>query len=375
MSLVTQFFKLTKLNIKRLSKYFVSIIIATVLLLVVCGTAGFFVSKNLYQEKTFEHISIGYYIPEGDEYYNYAMGIVGSLEGMADIISLTQVTNLEKGYDLIDNGDLMYLLVAPEDFFTSVLEGSNLPIEIVVRDNVSIGSYIVNELFISYAKYLGIAQAAVYSELDTLRNHELDPDLISAIQDKVNTINLSRALNKSTFITEITATNESSYSLDKHYMAAATMLALFLMSIVFLPVMQSYTNGMKTRFKLCRIDKVQLYISHVITSCIALYVSFLICYISISVIYKYINIKGLVSCLLPIMGIALIVALIGTITKDNFSGNMTILLVAIIIIYIGGGLIPNAMLPNIIQRLSDYLPGKYILSGIANALFGGAYAS
>ena len=79
--------------------------------------------------------------------------------------------------------------------------------------------------------------------------------------------------------------------------------------------------------------------------------------------------------LLPVLAISLIIALIGTITKDNFSGNLTILLVAILITYIGGGLIPNAMLPGIIQKISDFLPGKYILSGIANALFGGNYAT
>ena len=375
MSPISQFIKLTKANIKRLSKYTVSMIISVILLLIFCISAGMLISKNLYKEKAFENISIGYYIPEGDSYYSYALGMVNNLEGFANTISLKQVSDIEKGYKMVENGDIMYLLVAPENFFTGIIDGTNPPLEIVVKDNSSIGSYIINELFISYAKYLGIAQSAVYSTLDTLRNANEDTELISTLQDKVNTINLARVVNKELYIEEITATNENSYSLDEHYMASATMLVLFLISIVFLPVMQNYTNGMKTRLSLSNVSFGLRYISHVITCMVALYATFIISYFSISVYNKKININGMLYGLLPVLAISLIIALIGTITKDNFSGNLTILLAAILITYIGGGLIPNAMLPGIIQKISDFFPGKYILSGIANALFGGNYAT
>ena len=46
------------------------------------------------------------------------------------------------------------------------------------------------------------------------------------------------------------------------------------------------------------------------------------------------------------------------------------LFTAIAIAYIGGGILPHAMLPRIIQNISTYLPGQYLISNLAHSLFG-----
>lgn len=49
---------------------------------------------------------------------------------------------------------------------------------------------------------------------------------------------------------------------------------------------------------------------------------------------------------------------------------MTLLAVTLILTYIGGGILPSALLPKIIQQLSAFMPGTYIIKIFGYALFG-----
>lgn len=359
-------------DLKRLKNYIASILIATIIIGTICGIAGYLVSKNIYKQGTKEIIGIGYYLPEDgkEEMNNMGIGMLQNMESMKTTATLIQVDTIEEGYELLKREDILYFIIVPEKFISSIMNGTNTPLEIIVWDNSTITSYIANEMFISYAKYLGLAQSAVYSTIDAAYNHDLTKEERNSIRTMVNLTFLDRSLNKDSFFDIIDSSSEGKANLLQHYLASAVMLSLMFMSFVFMPHLQGYNSSMQTKLSTVGIGQLQIFISGWISSVAGLYLSFIPCFIGISLIAKVFNPIGLITVLPAILIIGGIVSAVSNLSKSIFSANMTMLILGIFIAYVGGGIIPSAMLPNIVQKLSDLMPGKYLISNIAASLFG-----
>ena len=181
MSHIHMFFNFIRANCKRLLHYLPSMFVSLLLLLLLTGTAGFYLSRHLYKENVFSAISIGYYLPQDDnlDLNQLGIGMLQDLEGMEETVQLVQVNSVEEGYNMLASHEILYLIIVPEQFFSGIMDSTNVPLDIVVYDNSSISSYIINELFMSYAGLLGTAQAGIYSGLDTTRAHEFTPEAVS----------------------------------------------------------------------------------------------------------------------------------------------------------------------------------------------------
>jgi len=365
------FFRLIRTDLLRLRKYILQILVSIILLLFVCAFAGYFISKNLYKEDTFQTVNIAFYLPESDssEFDEMALGMLNNLASINEVASLIRVNSPEEGYSLINSKEAMFLIIVPKDFVMGILDGTNPTLDIIIQDDSDITSYIANELFLSYAKYLGIAQSGVYSALDIMRLHHIDDEEMSTIQNYVNLTYLDRSLNKDSYITTSSVTDENNYSLLQHYMAVAVLLSLFFVSFVIMPLLQGYNNGINTVLNSNRITILHILSSKFIYSFFALYIAYLPCHLSISIYFGKINPLGVITPIPTLFIIALIISVISSLRKDNFTGNLSILVFALVIVYIGGGILPTALLPSIVQKLSSYMPGTYMIMNISNALF------
>lgn len=366
------FLRLIITDLKRLKNYIWQIFAAVLILLTVCASAGIIISKYIYKEDAFQTIRIAYYIPEDDDikYNRLAIGMLKDMQSMQEIAELVQTSTIEEGYSLLERGDILYFIIVPERFFSGIMDSTNPPLDIVVKDNETISAYIANELFLSYAKYLGIAQAGIYSMLDTVRNHDLDSERIYELQDRVNLIYLNRALNKDGYIEHIEATNEGVYTLEQHYIASALMLSLFFTAFVLMPFLQGYNNGITTSLSVVKINSIHIMASRTISMLAAVYASYIPCFLAISIYGGHFNHSGLVTAFPAVFAIAAIIAIISTLSKNVFTGNMLILTLTVAIAYVGGGIAPTATLPSAIQTISNYLPGKYIINCLSQALYG-----
>ena len=228
MSHIHMFFNFIRANCKRLLHYLPSMFVSLLLLLLLTGTAGFYLSRHLYKENVFSAISIGYYLPQDDnlDLNQLGIGMLQDLEGMEETVQLVQVNSVEEGYNMLASHEILYLIIVPEQFFSGIMDSTNVPLDIVVYDNSSISSYIINELFMSYAGLLGTAQAGIYSGLDTTRAHEFTPEQIRELSNRVNFVYLDRVMNKTNYMKTIQAEDAGSVTFTQHYAAFAIILSL-----------------------------------------------------------------------------------------------------------------------------------------------------
>lgn len=372
MNSFAMFLKLTKANIKRISRYYAAIVIATVILFLFCGLVSRFLSENFYKEKIFEKFCIAYYLPEDTDlqYNTMAVSMISELSGMKETTNLIQVNSVEEGYRMLENGSALYLIIVPEDFLRGIMYGYNYPLEIVVRDHSSIASYIANELFLAYGRYLGTAQAAVYSGIDVAVENGMSAEDIQNIQDRINFTFLDRSLNKDTYINKIKATNEGSYTLLEHYLAVAVIMTICFMSFILIPAIQGYSKGIKTKLDVHGIKSFQILLSNTIAIFPAFYISFAICYIALLCInHRLILPLGFVIIIPVLFVISFITSCISMLSKNQLTAGLFIFLILFAVLYIGGGFIPDMLLPQIIQRVSDIMPFRFFISSFEHALF------
>lgn len=367
------FLNLLKTDLKRTKKYFIPVISAIIIILLICGSAALLISSNLYKEQTASTFKLAYYLPDDSDKKNNSVvaNMIGRTNSMNEIVTLIEVSDLEDGYELIKKGEVLYYIIVPEGFFTGIMTGDNKPLDIVVRDNSGINSYIANELFLSYADYLGTAQAAIYSMLDTVREDELSDSEIDFLQNKVNLIFLDRALNKDEYLDEKEATMEGSYTLTEHYLASALMISLFFMAFVIMPLLTGHGKGVMLRLRCSKINSLHIFLSNYLDTLLLLYIAYLPCYAGISIYSRHLNLTGLFTIIPTIMIIGAIICIVTQLCNGNiFAANITLLLVTIIIAYVGGGILPHAMLPTAITELSGIMPGSTLIENIAFSLFG-----
>ena len=361
-------FKLLSANIKRLKQYITPILISTAILISICTAVGYTVSSHVYtSDVAYKDIHVGYYLPDdGDKAYN---NMALNMLDVSDTITLIQVDSIDAGKELVKKGDLDYLVIIPENFFSGILDGTNPSISIVVHDSSDISAYIVNEFFFSFASYLGGAQAGIYSALDTFWEYNFDDDTIDALSDHINLVFLDRALNKNSFIEDVSATNEGSFTLSEHYLAVAVLITMMLMAFILMPFLQGCNSAVKNRLKLKHIGTAKLLVSNVICTMLALYITFIPCYVLISVLTSHINPAGLIIIFPAILVCSTIISLTASVSSNEFTGNLAMLAVTLFITYCGGGVLPLSLLPDAVRHISGFLPGEYLIDWISYALF------
>lgn len=366
------FLHLTVAGIKRLKNYIPHILISVIVILSICGSVGVFISKYIYREDSLTKVNIAYYLPDDDDLAsnNFGLNIIKDMDGTKEIVNLIQTDTIDEGYELLDKGDVLYYIIVPENFFSGIMDSTNPRLTILFRDNSHITAYISNELFCSYARYLCVAQSGVYSAINTMRNHDITTVERQAIQNLVNMTYLDRSLNKDSYIVKEEATNVGSHSLKEHYLASAVMLTLFFISFVLFPWLQGCKKGVVVKLNSYKITSFHIFLSNCIVTIPALYMAFIPCFLIIAFMSGNIYLPGLLLIIPVLILISLIINIVSSVCSNQFTSDMVILTLTLIIAYIGGGVFPNAMLPDAIKSLSPFLPGEYILTGIANSLFG-----
>ena len=160
-----------------------------------------------------------------------------------------------------------------------------------------------------------------------------------------------------------------SVTLTQHYAAFAIILSLCFLAFLLIPYLQGTGNGICECMKLYHLNRGHILAANMIHTFLALYILFLPCYIGISIWMGHANLNGLLTIIPALLLIALLIAGIATFSRSTFSANICLLFVVLVLAYCGGGLLPDVLLPKVIQQIRPYLPGTYVMQIFCHALY------
>lgn len=371
MNLYNRLSLLIRANIKRLKSYIPKLLTTTILLVIICSVAFSIITRKLYTENTYEVVNIAYYLPEDDdERYNLvALRMMENMESISEVANLTRVSQVEEGYDMLEAGEILFYVIVPEQFFTGIMDGTNPKLTIIIHNYDSMDTYIANELLLSYARYLGIAQSGIYSGLDTAWEHDFPDEEVAKILDNTNIIYLERALNHENYLKTVDAKDAGNYTLTQHYIASIIVLVLFFSGFILSSFIQRKNKGLITLLDCNGVNGFYRYISDTIAVTLALYFVFIPCFIAVCIYIKSFPAMALLEIIVVTLIVSLIICLCNLGHNNVLTANLTLFVVSLSLIYIGGGILPVSFLPGIVRHISVFLPGEYLIKIVEHALF------
>ena len=367
------FLKLTAANLKRLKKQLPAILFVSIVVFACLAIAGNYIATHMYQSESREPFGIAFYIPEVED-SNYKGVVVNMLQNVNTIkqtVKLIQVDTEEEGYRMLDDDTVSFFVLIPEGFFSGIVHGNVPPIQILVHDKNSIISYIANELFTAYAKYLSVDVAATFSVNEAALALDVPTETRHAYLEKLDLAYLDRTLNKDAYLRVINPTNEGVFTLLEHYTGVALLLTISFIGFFLIAMFHDMNAGMKNRLSLAGIKTPHLLISNTITSLAAYYAGSLPCVILIGFYNRHINPIFMLRLFPALLILALMTAIAVSCSAGPFSGSLLYFCVILLITYVGGGVLPQALLPAVVRTASNFLPGKFMIEAFCTTIFGG----
>jgi hypothetical protein len=215
-----------------------------------------------------------------------------------------------------------------------------------------------------------VAQAGIYSGLDTIRENGGTAEEENEVLNNTNIIYLERALNHDNYLESVDAKDAGDFTLVQHYIAAAIILALCFSGFVISLWLPGTGEGVGFCLSVRGLNSFTRFMSEFIACIIAVYTSCLPCLIAVWFYNGHLYAKALVSIIPAAIIIAFFISLVCHFSHSVFSANMVIFFLTMLFMYIGGGLIPGSFLPELIRHISRYLPGEHLIRLVAGSLFG-----
>lgn len=274
-------------------------------------------------------------------------------------------TDEDTARKMVENNEAAAALIIPEGFVESVKDGSNAPIDVEFADNSTIISLILRQLSVAGAGTLSAAQAGIYTQYDIYKNYGL-LSYDDEANRYLNEVYLKYVLERGTIFHKIKASPTGSLSIPDYYKCAGAALVLLFTGIScfsFLcapnPVFEAYSSAKGISYPIRFLTKLMV-IS--VFSMILMAIPF----------PSIIQLAILIPAILCSNSIAL---LIFKLCPSPSTGIFALFIFNFVSAFLSGYFIPTSFMPDIIGKISKFLPAGMILKQYQYAQSGGIAAT
>ena len=274
----------------------------------------------------------------------------------------------------LKDGTVCAVLLFPEQMISGILDSTNIPARLYLPEGDSFPSLLLAKFAEAGALTLGSAQAGIYAASDLYREYGIS-NLRSDIYYEINLVNLKYALDREAVFSARSTTATGELSLIEYYGGT-----LFLCLLLFLGagmggfLCNALPNALTEQLRRNGIGafcfEASLYLP------MALFYLLALALLSLAASLLLPEIVFTPSALLFLLGIALCLAaytqVVFSLFRNAGRGLLAYTFVGLLMIFLAGGFLPYAFLPNTFATLTPYLPLGACLSGlrrfIGNAL-------
>lgn len=359
------------LQLKRVIKAVPRLLAGAVLPLILAGMAVFWAFRHSALQTKNILSPVALVNHDSETYLNFILPMITEAEAAG---SFSFVLMEEKEAMLaLENGNVCAVLVLPEQMFSGILDSTNVPARLYLPEGDSFPSLLLAKFAEAGALTLGSAQAGIYAASDLYREYGLT-EYRSDIYTEINLANLKYALDREAIFSSRSATATGELSLTEYY--GSTLLLFLLLSLgagigsclcAALPQTlhdQMKRNGIRGfcfEASLC-LPLALFYL--VATTLLMFAVSALFPEFSFSPVVLFF-LLGMVLCL------AAYTQLLFTLFRNAGRGLLAYTFSGLLMIFLSGGFLPYAFLPNHLATFTPFLPLGACLSGLRRLLVNG----
>ena len=377
---MTRFKTLLQLNIKRAFKSLFQLVSGAIALIFLVSAIAFYGNEYLYGG-----------ISAGEESMSFNVGVVlfdtssmantvvEAVTGMSEVTDTFNFvfTDKDTAMNMLTDGELMAVMVIPEDTVNGIMHGDNTPIQVIFPENSGFEAIILKEVTDAAATLLSSAQAGIYSIYDFYYDH----DAADYKKDAINRMNMkyiNLAATGVSMFDETSVTATGSVPLMTYYISGALVLFMLLLGINCYSCLNRMPPEASKRLSLsgCPVLMQGLadYISIVTVMLTAVGIIIIPAVIIMGVFGMSLSLTGIMAMFIIIPVFVLLssalIYLISQLTQQNMNRIMITFFVSIAMCFVSGCFIPSIMLPDTLQTVSRLLPAHYMMKLGANLLSG-----
>lgn len=375
------------LEIKKTIKLFPRMVLQAILLMMLISAIAFCGIKSMEREPLAVSVEIGVVVREDNMMTHMALTYVENMESVSQLCRFVQVSEGE-GLRRLERGELAALIVLPEQLVEGIMNGQNPSVDVIFPKDARLEAMLFRELTESGSGLLQVAQAQIYGAIDMAKEYDL-MDRLSVIETDIDSYNLAFALDRLAMYDEETVSATGRMSVLQYYAASGMVLFLFLTGMAVYPVMQRENPAF--RRQLTRNGTGALWQSFCRWLCGFICIGLLVCVAWVLI--------GFVSSLMPGVGRSLTSTLISgrnhgtlftrigtfllmlvtvttfinmiySVTGSKTSSILLIFLFSVLLLYLSGGFIPSALMPETMRAVGNVLPGSYLIRAFGGLLAG-----
>ncbi len=283
-------------------------------------------------------------------------------------------TNQEEGQKLLDTNKGAGMVIIPETFTDDMQKGIYQPLTVIGNHNKPLQATMIKEGMESVTNLMSAAQSAVFTVIDYAREQGLTENEIDQIFQK-SAISFSlKALGRDQLFSQTIKTPWMDMEPIHFYFSSILILFLSLYGLQGMYLTINERQNKITR----RIRSVGLPLWKILIGKWTALSLFLFAQASIilwlSKALKLFQIKGslklsLLLLLIISACISTLILLISALSKNDYVASMAIFIISILGVFIGGGIIPFAYMPDFIEQLGPFTLNYWASQGLTYALF------
>lgn len=375
------------LEMKKTIGMFPRMLLQAILLMVIISVIAFCGIKSMDRDSLAVNVDIGVVVREDNTMTRMALGYVENMESVSQICSFTQMSE-EDGFAQLERGEVAALVILPEQLVEGIMNGQNPAVDVIFPRNARLEAMLFRELTESGSGLLRVAQAQIYGAGDTAAEYGLT-DRLSVIYTEIDSYNLAFALDRLAMYDEETVSVTGRMSVLQYYVAAGVVMFLLLAGMAAYPVMQQEPPAVQRQ--LMRQGTGMMW------QCFCRWLCGFVCMGMLSgaawILFKIAGVLApdaaesvnaalisgrnrgsvgmqAVMIVLIVITAATFIYMMYSFAGSRTSGIMLIFLCSVLMIYLSGGFIPSALMPQSMQVIGDKLPTAYMIRAFGGLLAG-----
>ncbi|MEY8338300.1 ABC transporter permease [Lachnospiraceae bacterium 62-35] len=369
-------FTYCRMEFKRACRIFPIFMAGAIVLAVLLGTIALLAGKVLYGETALGRIQTGVVLPENDRAARQALSMLSSMDSVESICDFRYITE-EEGIKGLKQGKLSALLLIPKDFIQSIMDGTNRQITVVLPENPGIEARVMREMTEAGTRTLKSAQAGIYAA-DAWCIREGKRELIPQTEADLNRIYLKYAMDREIYFRKNRISAAGDMTAGEHFGICFLVMFLILGGI---PLSGFFRQGKTIFYKKLKMSGIgegtSTAVQILALSCVygaALAVLGALggfFFPSIWASLQGLTLPGLWGIFLTAMAASAIIVAVYELCGSRMAGMIALFWGSIVMMFLAGGILPSAFLPEALKKLGEFMPAAYMIDGMEKAVFSG----
>ncbi|MBQ9832318.1 MAG: ABC transporter permease [Clostridia bacterium] len=361
-------------EIKRMTHAIPKFLGMAVLLLALIGVLGAGGILLLDREDDAK-IKIALSMPPTDD--NIGGVVLRALEGMESVESALEITHArsyEQAADMLENGEVSAVISVPDGFLNGVIYGENIPASVLLRDGSSMECSLIVSGASAAEEMLKVSQSGVFAIFDAAKElYGNEADLDEVLRD-ANMAFIELIISRTTMFKIKETAMTGALTTAEFVAASCALLFISLMSAAVTGMFDRENTDFYKRLSALNVSGFTVAFSKLCSAFFLL----LLPALSLGIVLKVMGMVYETQSLLLLLPIVLVCASMQTLIQSAVKNKMAAVIIqltlSLALMFVSGGIMPEAFLPEYIIKTAAFLPMMPMLD-TARAMFAGGAAS